>query len=94
MAYSVQGTNITHVQTVTALKCQQSKTGKKILDVAVHQSQVKCLLTNLDIISEWYITVSKLKLNYITQVVVWTVLEHICNVVWEDFIVNWTSNDE
>jgi len=52
------------------------------------------MLTNLDIISEWCITVSKLKLNYITQVAVWTVLEHICNIVWEDFIVNWTSNNE
>jgi hypothetical protein len=65
-----------------------------MLDVAVHQSQVKCMLTKLDIIKEWCITVSKLKLNHITQVVVWTVLEHICNIVWEDFTVNWTSNDE
>jgi len=65
-----------------------------MLDVAVHQSQVKCMLTNLHIIRECCITVSKLKLNHITQVVVWTVLEHICNIVWEDFTVNWTSNDE
>jgi hypothetical protein len=94
VAYCVQGTNTTHVKTVLTLKCQQSKIGKKMLDDAVHQSQVKCMLTNLDIISEWYITVSKLKLNHITQVVVWTVLEHICNIVWEDFTVNWTSYDE
>ena len=94
VAYPVQGANTTHVKTVTALKCQQSKTGKKMLDVAVHQSQVKCMLTNLDITSQWCITVSKLKMNHITQVVVWTVLEHICNIAWEDFTVNWTSNGE
>jgi hypothetical protein len=93
-AYSAQGTNTTLVTTVTALKCQQSKTGKKMLDVAVHQSQVKCMLINSDIIREWCITVSKLKLNHITDVVVWTVLEHICNIVRENFTVNWTSNDE
>jgi len=91
LAYSVQETNTIRVKTVTALKCQQSKTEKKMLDVAVYQSQVKCMLTNLDIIREWSITVSKL--NCITQVTGWTVLEHICNIVWEDFIVNWTSNE-
>ena len=94
MAYSVHGTNTTPVKTLTTLKCQQSKKGKKILDITVHQSQVKCMLTTLYIIREWCITVSKLKVNHITQVVVWTVLEHIRNIVWEDFTVNWTSNDE
>jgi hypothetical protein len=65
-----------------------------MLDVAVHQFQVKYKLPNLDFIWKWCITVSKHILNHIIQIGMWTVFEYICNTLQDDFTVSWSSTDK